>query len=114
MADDWKPGDLALCVRGGAVHPGTRAPELPRIGAVYTVDAFGTSGFRGGPAPAFWLVDGPKNNDGQRVWGASRFRKIEDHVPDAEDEETIRLLNGAPCNPPSHVVTREVEKTHDR
>ena len=96
MADDWKPGDLALCVAGGPQRAKSTARYYPRAGAIYTVEAFGLFRFRGEEALALWFADAPANVDGQRVWGAARFRKIEDHVPDTEDEETIRLLKGVP------------------
>jgi hypothetical protein len=39
-----------------------------------------------------------------RFYEQSGFRKIEPHAPDAEDEETIRLLNGQDVRAPEPVA----------
>ena len=101
MADDWQPGDLALCVNAGPItRDGWSHMGGGLIGGrVYTVIGFGVD-----PADrelTLWLVDDIPDG---RI--ASRFRKIRPHAPDAEDAETIRLLNGQPALPtrPREVV----------
>lgn len=92
MADDWRPGDLALCVkdRWSGVLTRRQMPEGfgPRAGGVYTVVRVVIDP-RGMTALVFehWSY----------TFAARCFRKINPHTPDAEDEETIRLLNGAPA-----------------
>lgn len=98
MADDWQVGDLALCIR---------QPEGPlayawtvKVGGIYTVCEV-----------IFWeselwglnFAEDPYLDD-VSCYDPECFRKINPHAPDVEDEETIRLLNSAPCNVPSHVV----------
>ena len=91
MAEDWKPGDLALCIKiGDWIHVisrkigrGPRAGNVLRVRNV--VSREGTT----------WLfLDGWPGNKMSDAYGSRRFRKINPHTPDAEDEETIRLLNG--------------------
>lgn len=95
MSDDWKPGDLALCVRGGK-DPSSDIPSA-QPGRIYTVanvtncGPFGIGlGFRELPDSQDW------------AYGAEDFRKIRPHTPDEQDAETIRLLNGAPAKEPIH------------
>jgi hypothetical protein len=94
MAEDWQPGDLALCVRT-AVDASTVSGRFYTVERVI-VDCAGTL--------ALFLVGlqngsewGPEGFYGHK---ASRFRKIRPHVPDEEDAETIRLLTGAPIREP--------------
>lgn len=101
MADDWQPGDLALCVNTddapttdiyGCNVIGTAGRRFRR-GAIYTVVSVATQlcyDFRSAPA-LFLALKGDKPG---MLAGAWRFRKIKPHERDAEDEETIRLLNG--------------------
>lgn len=94
MSDDWKPGDLALCV-ADRLHPpyDTTPSKQLRIGAVYTVNSVRWS--VGSQCVALGLNEvrslGPLGD-----WHALVFRKIHPHAPDAEDMETIALLNGIP------------------
>lgn len=93
MSADWKPGDLALCVNTGLTPEGF-APENITVGQVYTVYAVGID-----PAGRFGLFldeteGGKESNGGFLAW---RFRKINPHTPDAEDRETIELLNRKPA-----------------
>lgn len=94
MTDNWQPGDLALCVRGGPLEPGLPHDEWPKGGAIYQVIRAENCEFVKGIFFALWLKNGPINGDGSKVWDASCFRRIPPHIPDAEDAETIRLLNG--------------------
>lgn len=96
MSADWKPGDLALCVRGGFIA-GNPMFECPISGRIYRVKASGEGYCCVGTVPTLWLEDGPPNSDGSFAWGATRFRKINPHTPDAEDRETIELLNRKPA-----------------
>jgi hypothetical protein len=91
VGDDWKPGDLALCVRGCPVGLDDTKP-----GAIYTVghvtSALDYSG------RVLYLKEAPHRGSGSRDY---RFRKIHPHTPDEQDAETIRLLNGVPTPAPA-------------
>jgi hypothetical protein len=95
MSDDWKPGDLALCIKGGRIANSGRPPKsFPVKGRIYTVHSsrmrtFNQAGFSLGLV----LEDGPVNNCGTRIWHHSRFVKLPEHTEDEEDRETIRLFN---------------------
>ena len=102
MGDDWQPGDLALCVRGGN-FPGGFAKETPRAGQIVTVERIVFVPTLQSPNGC-WMIGSselPPNNEGNHLWGAVRFRKIRPHTPDAEDAETIRLLTGKPAQVPA-------------
>lgn len=75
---DWQPGDLALCVMGGDLNPGVKVmPEgFPQAGRIYLVESVGVFRFFSGMKAGLGLVDGPKNIDGTREWGARRFVKV--------------------------------------
>lgn len=96
MADDWQPGDLALCVYRPpqtwfGAKPGR--PE-PRKGGVYTVEALIVHPFTG---ELGLVLEGHHSaHPSGPAWCSRSYRKIRPHTPDAEDRETIRLLNGAP------------------
>jgi hypothetical protein len=83
MADDWKPGDLALCVRRGE---GTGDPTKP--GAVYTVAGLHSWG----PYPALSLREVPNEGVDWLYHFADRFRKINPPTNE-ERNESIRELN---------------------
>lgn len=87
---DWQPGDLALCVNA-ARNPFSEHDQLRR-GAIYTVTAVIHIW---GDSPALILAEA-RHDPRDRGWESLRFRKICPHTPDAEDIETIRLLNGKP------------------
>ena len=94
MADDWQPGDLALCVNDTphwSDQPSASGFEI-RVGARYTVSRVGFCRF--GLNALIGLFEDPSGWD----WGylAFRFIKVTPLEPDAEDAETIRLLTGAP------------------
>lgn len=106
MADNWEIGDLALCIRQEH-DPGF---WVPTVGGVYTVLDLGEGTNKVTGEAALWLAfaeDADPCPDS--AFPASSFRKLDNHTPDAEDEETIRLLKGEPCNPPSHAVPSEQE-----
>lgn len=83
---DWSPGDLALCVNDKSWgHP---KPVLVKHGGIYTVSSVAPCGLCIGlHFENVQLFHGPGHD-------ARRFRKIRPHTPDAEDAETIALLNG--------------------
>ena len=79
---DWQVGDLAVCV----VEQDGWAPWKPQVGVVYTVAevADGVDG------PGFELEEDPDAFDGEWIWLACDFRKIDKH--EACEEEFITLL----------------------
>ena len=85
---DWTVGDLALCVR--------RMPiSQIECGQVFTVSAI----VLGGPnsLDSFGLEFVGKTSFRGCGYRVHFFRRIPPHTPDAEDHETIRLLNGEPA-----------------
>lgn len=85
MSEDWKPGDLAMCVKGDRILPG--APKnkdgYPVAGRIYTVESASLERFSAGLYLALTLRDGPLNRRGdgavlnrEAVWPALRFCKI--------------------------------------
>lgn len=83
MADDWQPGDLALCVR----MPGRARHRRVRPGAVFEVEAVEFSeGSRG-----LILIDAHSLH-WSKAHRSRCFRKIRPHKADEEDRETIALL----------------------
>lgn len=90
MADDWKVGDLALCIANALPPPKDVPSKLLRIGAVYTVASVRWS--HSEQCIAIGLNE-VKSRGPFGDWHASVFRKIHPHTPDAEDVETIHLLN---------------------
>lgn len=96
MSADWQIGDLALCVndRPSPFFP-TVACRL-RSGAIYTVRGVGID--EGGQLGLF--LEEVRSYGMKGGFVSSRFRKIRPHTPDAEDAETIRLLNGLPVREP--------------
>lgn len=92
---DWQPGDLALCVKGGPLLAASKAMDgFPVTGRVYRVDWAGVYQFMDGASPALWLVDGPRNYSGRRVWDMRRFRKVTPPAADEFDREVIDLMLG--------------------
>ena len=77
MSDNWKPGDLALCVRGGRISTMlVPLPEYPKTGRIYTVSGVDAILFASGKErPALWFTDAPRNTL-DRVWAAHRFLKV--------------------------------------
>lgn len=86
---DWQPGDLALCI---APHRHSDGHPSVRPGGIYTVEAVG-HWFE----PAL-LLKGLPSRHVSRCHAACRFHRIPPHEADAEDRETIRLLNGVPVD----------------
>jgi hypothetical protein len=81
MTDDWKPGDLALCVCGGSWTPSE--PFDPQPGAVLTVRAFDNT-----PGdPGLWFASLPSCES----YAAWAFRKI-NPLSIGEREEAMRDL----------------------
>lgn len=91
-SDDWRVGDLALCLRR---EPWSiSGAKGPRCGQIFTVEAveYDLTGGKG-----LILKDCPSKGY-HGGWRACNFRKIRPHTPDAEDLETIELLNSAPVD----------------
>ena len=97
MADDWQPGDLALCLSrdGGGYYsaPYIEAGQILEVSEVEVIACALALGFEGRP-----IIRGAFGRCG---YDARCFRKIRPHAPDAEDAETIRLLTGAPVREPA-------------
>lgn len=96
MAEDWKVGDLALCVDARKIG---RLPLFCyrrtglKKGAIYQVSGMAVSPDTGN----LLLILRDFDASGFRHYPAAfRFKRIPSHTPDAEDAETIRLLTGAP------------------
>lgn len=89
---DWHKGALALCVapNGRWVAPGEPDVDGPRSGSVSHVESLEHCPDDGG----LYLVFDEWPDE---AFNSRYFRKIDDHAPDAEDAETIRLLNGKPA-----------------
>lgn len=92
MSEDWKPGDLALCVKSG---PGTESGRIYTVADVCEPGAFTDTGAYnsfGCLALRFTEIDYAAI---PHCWSScTRFRKIRPHTPDEEDRETIALLTG--------------------
>lgn len=88
---DWHAGAMALCVapNGRWVAPGYPDVNGPRSGSVSTVASLERC--PGDECLYLCFVEWPGE-----AFNSKYFRKIDDHVPDEEDAETIRLMNGAP------------------
>jgi hypothetical protein len=105
--DDWQVGDLALCVSDKHWTPSgfqDRAPDecdqvismlFPRVGSEWRVT---NVRLYASPQERTDLVYlGLAGQPSDYLYDSRHFRKIDAHEADAEDEETIRLLNGAPA-----------------
>lgn len=90
MADDWKPGDLALCVDDSPSDHDYNLRPLRR-NAYYIVEGLYAGGW------GLHLFGIPEPEGAPTGWLSDRFRKISPHTPDAEDAETITLLTGKPA-----------------
>lgn len=98
----WQAGDLAICVGRGAddvydIDGATPQTRGPIVGLTYTVAAAHV-GFDcyGRPGTALRFNEIPNKHPKAIGYNANFFRKIAPHVADAEDAETIRLMNGQP------------------
>lgn len=99
MADDWKKGDLALCINFDGwfddkftdADTGPDAPG-PDCGSVHTVEDVVM-----GPYLALRLEGWP---DPSSLFEANCFRKVTPPEADEFDRETIDLMNGAPVGEP--------------
>ena len=99
MSDDWKVGDLALCVNDDPcpVYPGTEGGIRKGDRYVVIQVRFWRDVWRQ-PQTALVLdrcnpvhpISGKRGGH-----NAFRFKRITPHTPDAEDAEVIALLNGA-------------------
>lgn len=99
MSEEWRVGDLALCVMGigsGGPNDYTVPPadghKSAKIGGIYQVEYIVLFHGRAG-----LVLEGHHSSHPTHSWDASCFRKIHPHTPDAEDEETIRLMREKPA-----------------
>lgn len=90
---DWKPGDLALCIRGGEIvtHPDFAHYEFPVGGTIYPITAVVMHNFISGENVGLISPRLPINVWGDRVWSHQRFIKIDHLLEDEEIEEPLEL-----------------------
>ena len=92
MSDDWKVGDLALCVDTSRIRCGPRDVHLgsnsPPLGSVKVVTAVLGSEWRGtdGCGCAAIMIEGG------RVCHVARFIKVTPPAADEFDREVINLM----------------------
>lgn len=100
-SDDWKPGDLALCVRSSRNH-GRYGSTPVGAGRPYTVIGVtvGLPGYTDAGETAL-ILDGVICRSPAGAYHHSLFRKIHPHTPDAEDAETIALMRAKPVRQPA-------------
>ena len=91
MNNDWQPGDMALCVKGGPL--GQPIDECPQAGRVYVVASVRNVMFWDGDFDqALELPDAPANDSGTHCWWHRRFIKVTPPEADEFDREVIDLL----------------------
>lgn len=88
---DWQVGDLALCVAPWGNWTESE-PFDPQPGSVNTVCGVISPDPTANSGVSLWFVGVPSCDS----YDAGQFRKIRPHTPDAEDAETISLLNRQP------------------
>lgn len=100
MSDDWQPGDLALCVRGGNMDQPSQG-DWPVEGRLYSVAGVRLVTFYDGEDLALFLENGPANQgeiDGVMhvcsAWWHGRFIKVTPRAADAFDREVISAMTG--------------------
>lgn len=96
--DDWKVGDLALCIYNGEItsNRGTKskAPDLV-VGRVYTVSEVLPDGLVVAELPRRWV-----HPVSRLPWGGFatyRFRKVTPPEADEFDREVIDLMTKQPA-----------------
>lgn len=101
MADDWRPGDLALCVSD--IFEEAEGPEtwFPLPGHVYSVA--GTVADCGdGFGPALLLKEEPAHVPNPGLgWPAKFFLKATPPEADEFDREVISLMTSNPVKEPA-------------
>lgn len=92
MSDDWKPGDLALCVND---TPNPFAPGDVRRGRIYTVSGLRLGSVRhalfGTSSLGLYLAE-VRSGSNYGTFAARRFRKIKP-LTDEEREQFAHELN---------------------
>lgn len=92
MTDEWKVGDLALCIDAHTPTCDGFVPTGIVEGALYRVYGVGTDD--AGDLGLF--LDETESAGYAGGYLAKRFRKIHPHIPDEEDREIIRLMEQKP------------------
>lgn len=94
MSEDWRVGDLALCIRRGK-WMSLRNPDSdgPWPGSLHTVEGIYENPRRKGRT-GLGFPEWPED-----AFEISFFRKIHPHSPDEQDADTIRLLNRVLADP---------------
>lgn len=99
MADDWKPGDLALCVKEEDGGPPAPRGWLPAKGGVYNVvEVLPSERGEGAPERQLLLCLAECPDHKTHAYGAWCFRKIAPLDPREEDRfhaETAALERAA-------------------
>lgn len=93
MSDDWKPGDLALCVSA------VRYPQMK--GRVFTVREVIMGRWRGRPSLGLRFVEQCDPPSGTRAWDHRFFVKVTPPEADEFDREVIEHMLGKPVREPS-------------
>ena len=93
MSDEWRAGDLALCIKQGdwISAPSDPNNDGPIAGQILTVKVV----VAGHGVIALGFAEWEP-----ALFRSTRFRKIPPHIPDEEDREAIRLMTGVPVKEP--------------
>jgi hypothetical protein len=94
MAEDWNPGDLAICMKTGEwICPGDGRTGFtgPERGHTYRVVVFEPAIEGDRCEGAGWLILAEWHFE---RWDSSRFRKVRPDTEPATDAETIALIKG--------------------
>ncbi|WP_367347556.1 hypothetical protein [Sphingobium yanoikuyae] len=93
MADDWKPGDLALCVADRLPAPRDKPTKLLKVGRVYNVTSVRWS--YGEQCVAIGLAE-VQSRGPFKDWHACIFRKIDPLTDEERDSFLADLRQPAP------------------
>lgn len=109
MGDDWRPGDLALCVSHDEIEcdcgcTAYVAESAPPKGSIRVVVSVGIDLADCGQAFEYLVLNGGSEPL------SLRCRKVTPDAADEFDRETIALLNGSPLPAPPAPKTEEVGK----
>lgn len=93
--ENWQPGDIALCVKGGAIEDNGSLPVYPEEGREYTVLSLKVRKSENKPKiPFLVLLGAPLNHTKIPEWSEERFVKQKGHKEDEFDKEIIDIMQG--------------------